>query len=111
MVFSQELNQIKQAARNIIGNNSSLPKVTLLVVGKRHHTRFFPSSKSGTENIPCGLVIDHTVVNPQHFNFYLQSHDSPLGTARSAHCVVITNESEYSASELQVVESKLGMLG
>jgi hypothetical protein len=76
------------------------PKITMLVVGKRHHTRFYlkidlPAGAKNT-NLNAGLIIDHTVVNPQYDNFYLQSHDSPEGTARSGDYVVIVNESGYT---------------
>ncbi|CAG8961370.1 hypothetical protein HYFRA_00013831 [Hymenoscyphus fraxineus] len=111
MVFAEELPQIQLGAQRAVGNQQSRPKITLLVVGKRHHTRFFPYDRYKEENLTAGLVIDHTVVNPQHFNFYLQSHNSPLGTARSAHYVVIENESGYTPHELQEVTNNLCYTG
>ena len=33
-----------------------LPKITLLVVGKRHHTRFFDMSQGTAQNPACGTV-------------------------------------------------------
>ena len=53
------------------------PKITMIVVGKRHHVRFFPQSpaeadKSG--NCPAGTVVDQDITHPTEFDFYLQSH-------------------------------------
>jgi eukaryotic translation initiation factor 2C len=120
MVHLEELPQIKEGCRRVIASEklpptTSLPKITLLVVGKRHHTRFFPYKKSRgysigdkttDKSLPAGLIIDHTVVNAHQFSFYLQSHDSPLGTAKSGHYVVIVNESEYTSKKLQEIVSK-----
>lgn len=58
-------------------------------------------------NLPSGLVVDTEVVDPTYPNFYLQSHDSPLGTARSAHYVIIENQSTYSMVTLQQLVSYL----
>lgn len=123
MVYQEELRQIKQAVTNIavLRKVEFQPKITLLVVGKRHHTRFFPKKspvkdkpiragdRESDYNIQAGLVIDHTIVTPHHCSFYLQSHDSPQGTAKTGHYVIITNESEYSLDALQQLVSHLGL--
>lgn len=82
-----------------------LPRITLLVVGKRHHTRFYPMRSAGKmmDNFQAGLVVDTVVVSPDKNDFYLQSHDSALGTARSAHYIVLHNTSNYTLNELQEV--------
>ncbi|TGO08682.1 hypothetical protein BTUL_0196g00060 [Botrytis tulipae] len=94
--------------------NSWCPKITLLVVGKRHHTRFFPKLAQNIKfnnNLPSGLVIDSGVVTPNHFSFYLQSHDSALGTARSAHYIVIINESDYTPESIQETTNTICFTG
>lgn len=52
------------------------PKITIIVVGKRHHVRFFPRNENEgdrkSKNCPAGLVIDRAIVNPVEFDFYLQ---------------------------------------
>lgn len=54
------------------------PKVTFIVVQKRHHTRFFPSDfREGvgkSRNVPPGAIVDHTVTSSESFDFYLCSH-------------------------------------
>lgn len=59
------------------------PKVTFIVVGKRHHIRFAPSH-SGTGdrsgNCPAGFVVDDKITSPGIFDFYLQSQGGLLGS-------------------------------
>jgi eukaryotic translation initiation factor 2C len=85
------------------------PPITLLVVGKRHHSRFYPINpgppRTPTANFWSGLVVDRTVTSPERADFYLQSHDSALGSAKSAHYVVIENESRYTMDEFQELVS------
>ena len=109
MVKLGELPLIKagcsKAGLQFLRNPGWCPSITLLVVGKRHHTRFFKldPDNSNTANLPSGLVVDTEVVDPTCSNFYLQSHDSPLGTAKPGHYVVIENESDYSMGQLQIL--------
>lgn len=59
------------------------PKLTFIVVGKRHHIRFFPKDKERAEksgNAPAGLVVDREITSPGMFDFYLQSHAGILGS-------------------------------
>jgi hypothetical protein len=103
MVKDKELPQIETACKQFGASNGKpnwKPLITLIVVGKRHHARFYPDPDS-EHNLRAASCMDSTVVAPDQFNFYLQSHDSPLGTARTDHYVVITNRSGYSAKELQ----------
>lgn len=117
-VNEQEFPQIKEgcadAFKSLCQTNPELrkqasydPKITLVVVGKRHQTRFFPpgnahrsqTSKSG--NFRPGLLVDSVICHPYYFDFYLQAHDSIKGTARSAHYRVLQNEMNFQAPDLQ----------
>lgn len=114
MVKDEELIQIRKAVANakagaqvdnvpkkVLDFASAWdPKITLIVVGKRHHARFFPNP-AGEKNLNAGSCIDDKVTAPNQFNFYLQSHESPIGTARTGHYVVIVNECGYTPKELQ----------
>lgn len=91
-----------------------VPKITLIVVIKRHHARFYPAGwvseegrtdKKTVHNLPCGTVADTVVVTPNHWSFYLQSHYSGLGTARSALYVVLEDTADYKPRDLQMVVS------
>ena len=74
------------------------PTITIIIVGKRHHVRFFPApnvaDRSG--NCPAGTVVDRDVVHPTEFDFYLQSHGGLLGTSRPAHYSVLYDENKFS---------------
>ncbi|KAG8815264.1 Protein argonaute-2, partial [Serendipita sp. 399] len=54
------------------------PTLTFIVVGKKHHIRFFPSPDlaDAKENALPGTVIDTDITTPEpnQFDFYLQSH-------------------------------------
>ncbi|KAF2432255.1 Piwi-domain-containing protein [Tothia fuscella] len=81
-------------------------KVTFIVVGKRHHTRFFPTHQGQYQsarntNVRNGLVVDHTITLPDKVNFFLQSHAAIQGTAKSAHYVVLQDEIEFAMNDLQ----------
>lgn len=75
------------------------PKITIVIVGKRHHTRFYPTdsnfvdkghfaSKADKENkIPIGnplngTVVDRGITMMKGWDFYLQSHVALKGTVR-----------------------------
>jgi eukaryotic translation initiation factor 2C len=101
MVYTEEIPQIGVAVSEIkvFPKNEKFENwnasITLLIVGKRHHARFYkrPTLKL---NIDAGMVVDHTVVALTPLNFYLQSHDSSMGIARNGYYVVIVNETNYS---------------
>ncbi|PPQ98553.1 hypothetical protein CVT24_004044 [Panaeolus cyanescens] len=99
-VLEQELPLLKKACADLRID----PKITIIVVGKRHHVRFFPQNdqsgdKSG--NCPAGTVVDREIAHPTEFDFYLQSHGGLLGTSRPAHYSVLYDENGFSADALQ----------
>ncbi|KAJ7608108.1 argonaute-like protein [Mycena polygramma] len=74
------------------------PRLTFIVVGKRHHVTFFPSPneqivKDGkTGNCRPGLVVHTGLSNPRFPDFYLQSHMAIQSTSRSAHYTILRDE-------------------
>lgn len=96
------------------------PTITLIIVGKRHHVRFFPrSDNEGDRSGNCfaGTVVDSDVVNPVEFDFYLLSHGGILGTSRPAHYNVLLDENKFtyvllnnfSASVLSMLTLRSGL--
>ena len=78
------------------------PAITIIVVGKRHHVRFFPinpqdpkQADKRSENCKAGTIVDSDIVHPTEFDFYLQSHAGLLGTSRPAHYSVLYDESDF----------------
>ncbi|KAG8885868.1 hypothetical protein FRB97_009030 [Tulasnella sp. 331] len=86
------------------------PKLTVVIVGKRHHNRFFPANQKDADksgNAPAGLVIDREITNPLEFDFFLQSHGGLLGTSRSAHYSCLVDENSFTADDLQQLSFSL----
>ena len=99
------------------------PQITFLIVGKRHHTRFYPSEEGqtyegganrgyGSEakknlngNLHPGFVIDQVVTHPLCYDFYLQSHSAIQGTARAAHYFVLRNDMKLEPNHLHDIVS------
>ncbi|SJK96819.1 uncharacterized protein ARMOST_00065 [Armillaria ostoyae] len=81
------------------------PKITFIVVGKRHHMRFFPKNDRDKDarsgNLLPGTVIDQAITNPVEFDFYLQSHGGIHGTSKSSHYNVVHDEFGFSADAIQ----------
>jgi eukaryotic translation initiation factor 2C len=88
-----------------VGKNANAKlKLTFVVVGKRHNTRFYPTDTQNCTryeqndktrcnmNVAPGLLVDRVITDPTRFNFYLQSHQAIKGTARSAHYHVLVDE-------------------
>ncbi|KAF8525186.1 Piwi domain-containing protein [Hysterangium stoloniferum] len=78
-------------------------KLVYIVVGKRHHIRFFPPNGGGDRSGNCeaGLVVDQVLVHPIEYDFYLQSHTGILGTSRSAHYTVLLDELDLPSDGIQ----------
>ncbi|KAJ3309017.1 hypothetical protein HDU76_003748, partial [Blyttiomyces sp. JEL0837] len=93
-VKTEELESVFLACREI--RRGYRPDVTVLIVQKRHHVRFFPLSRddeSRSGNVRPGTVVDSDVTHPS--NFGLQ------GTSRPTHYLVIHDENRFTADSLQ----------
>ncbi|KAL6513810.1 argonaute 5 [Orobanche minor] len=110
-VLLHEMDAIRKACNSIEENY--MPKVTFVVVQKRHHTRLFPSNHGDRQsvdrsgNILPGTVVDTKICHPQEFDFYLCSHAGIQGTSRPAHYHVLFDEIGFKADQLQVLTNFL----
>ncbi|KAH9035274.1 argonaute-like protein [Lactarius hengduanensis] len=105
-IIKNELPLIRNACKKLGFN----PTITLIIVGKPGHVRFFPRSENEGDrsgNCPAGTVVDSDVVNPVEFDFYLQSHGGLLGTSRPAHYNVLVDENRFTADGLQALSYAL----
>ncbi|KAF9226544.1 argonaute-like protein [Gyrodon lividus] len=98
-VLDQEVDALKAACKEL----GIDPKITVIVVAKRHHVRFFPRQGEGDKsgNCPAGTVVDQIVAHPTEFDWYLQSHGGLLGTSRPAHYNVLYDDNKFNADSLQ----------
>ncbi|KZL66534.1 rna interference and gene silencing protein, partial [Colletotrichum incanum] len=72
-----------------------LPHFTVVIVGKRHHTRFYPTREADADrssNPKPGTIVDRGVTEARNWDFFLQAHATIQGTARPAHYFVVLDE-------------------
>jgi hypothetical protein len=74
-----------------------LPRLSIVIVGKRHNTRFYPTNEqdSNRENPNPGTVVDRGVSEARNWDFFLQAHSALQGTARPAHYFTVWDEIFY----------------
>lgn len=98
-VIDKELPLLKKACKDLYPAKDTakgLPRMAIMVVGKRHNTRFYPTSadsadKKGVNPSP-GTVVDRGISESRHWDFYLQAHAALQGTARPAHYFTVWDE-------------------
>lgn len=82
-------------------------KMTVVVVQKRHHTRFFPGNTGvgkddrKNNNVPAGTIVDDVIVRPTENQFYLVSHQSIQGVAKPTKYCILLDEAKHSIDDLQ----------
>ena len=59
-----------------------MPKLTIIVVDKRHHTRFYQEKNKVYQNPQAGTIVDTVVTIPRNLDFFLQIHHAIKGTAK-----------------------------
>ncbi|KAJ7052794.1 argonaute-like protein [Mycena amicta] len=102
-VIEEELPEIKAAFRATPVPNYN-PKLTIVICGKRHHTRFYPADAAdaaGDGNPKAGTVVDRGVTAVYDFDFFLQAHGGLQGTTRPTHYYVVHDEIGFTADLLQ----------
>ncbi len=98
VVLDNELPLLRKACKELYPANDSkkgLPHMSIIIVGKRHNTRFYPTSQQTADSTsnPCsGTVVDRGVTEALNWDFFLQSHTALHGTARPAHYFVVLDE-------------------
>ncbi|KAI4727686.1 Piwi-domain-containing protein [Aureobasidium sp. EXF-10728] len=109
LVLDRELPPIQKAFEKLYGPRT--PRVVLIVVGKRHHTRFYPTDNKSmdqkTGNPMPGTVVDRGVTSHYLWDFFLQAHKGLQGTARPAHYIVLKDELNFGQNELEAFVHKL----
>ncbi|GAA5918662.1 hypothetical protein JCM1841_002301 [Sporobolomyces salmonicolor] len=83
------------------------PKLTFIACLKRHHLRAFEQRGNHIQNIVPGTIIDTGIVDARAFDFYAASHKGLLGTTRPTRYVVLADEQNISADDLQGVTNSL----
>ncbi|KAI0144610.1 RNA interference and gene silencing protein [Xylariaceae sp. FL1272] len=98
VVLDNELPALREACQELYkpsDTTAGLPKITIVIVGKRHNARFYPTEpRDGDKggNPVHGTVVDRQVTEARNWDFFLQSHTAIQGTARPAHYYVIYDQ-------------------
>ncbi|KAK7683759.1 hypothetical protein QCA50_013135 [Cerrena zonata] len=104
-VISEEMPEIKAAFKKFSTPQQPYsPKLTIVICGKRHHTRFYPTEAENADkdgNPRPGTVVDRGVTAVYEFDFFLQAHGGLQGTTRPTHYYVVHDEIGFGADQLQ----------
>ncbi|KAL4872284.1 hypothetical protein BDV12DRAFT_162657 [Aspergillus spectabilis] len=98
LVTEKELPLLKAACRGIYPASDTaqnLPRFSIIIVGKRHHTRFYPTRHEDADrsnNPQNGTVVDRGITEARNWDFFLQAHTALKGTARPAHYYTVWDE-------------------
>jgi eukaryotic translation initiation factor 2C len=99
MVLSQELPQLRRACAEVYpatDTKKDFPRFTIVVCGKRHKTRFYPTTAEGCDinshNTKPGTVVNRGVTEARNWDFFLQAHAALQGTARLCHYYIVHDE-------------------
>lgn len=108
-VLREESPAIDAAVNKVYPPKGAKPKVSIIIVGKRHHTRFYPTQKAEADqrsgNCVNGTVVDRGVTSERIWDFFLQAHTGIQGTARPAHYVVVQDRIGLGADALEQLVS------
>ncbi|KAH0569133.1 hypothetical protein KQX54_021841 [Cotesia glomerata] len=108
-VMHFELQAIKNACRRFGQPSRYEPKITLLVVQKRHHIRLFPTGIKNSDdqdrgkNVQAGTIVDSNITHPSHVDFYLVSHASIQGTARPTKYRCLWDDNKMSEDDIETL--------
>ncbi|KZT63105.1 argonaute-like protein [Daedalea quercina L-15889] len=105
IVVAEEMPEIKKAFQKFnTAQKPYSPKLTIVICGKRHHTRFYPTETQHADrlgNPKAGTVVDRGVTSVYDFDFFLQAHGGLQGTTRPTHYYVVHDEIKFPADGLQ----------
>ncbi|EEU33537.1 uncharacterized protein NECHADRAFT_89387 [Fusarium vanettenii 77-13-4] len=97
-VVNEELPRLRKACTEVYpasDQKRGLPHFTIVIVGKRHHTRFYPTKETDADrsgNPKPSTIIDRGVTEAHNWDFFLQAHAAIQGTARPGHYIIVLDE-------------------
>ena len=107
-VLVHEVRAVQEACMTL--EKDYRPRITFVVVQKRHHTRLFCEDKrdaSGrAQNVPPGTTVDSGITHPYEFDFYLCSHYGIQVVGRNSTLLAFTFNLKQLASFKMVFSSQ-----
>ncbi|KDR79292.1 hypothetical protein GALMADRAFT_137154 [Galerina marginata CBS 339.88] len=114
IVVNEELPAIRLACSKFDTTQKAYrPAMTIVICGKRHHTRFYPTEAADADqngNPRSGTIVDRGVTAVYNFDFFLQAHGGLQGTTRPTHYYVVHNTIGLQADELQVLTNSVSYM-
>ena len=98
IALDEELPALRTACEGVYSTaqtKAGRPHITIIIVGKRHNTRFYPTRKEEADrggNPMNGTIVDRGVTEARNWDFFLQAHAAIQGTARPAHYYVVYDQ-------------------
>lgn len=96
-VLNYELDDIVKAYKHL--GEGDIPKFTVIVAQKNHHTKLFQAS--GSKYVPPGTIVDMKIVHPRNYDFYMCAHAGMIGTSWPTHYHVLLDEIGFSPDQFQ----------
>ncbi|KAI6190622.1 hypothetical protein M3Y97_00138500 [Aphelenchoides bicaudatus] len=88
-------------------NNKIDIPLTIMPVTKKNNFPPDQCKKNYEFNVPHGIVVDSTIVNPIFNEFFLMSHSAPSGTANIPRYTVVFDQNSYSMNVLEELSHNL----
>ncbi|KAL8715518.1 MAG: hypothetical protein Q9220_000854 [cf. Caloplaca sp. 1 TL-2023] len=109
-LLQEELPQMRKACQ-VRYTGGKQPKISIIVCGKRHHTRLYATNPKDanerTGNPQNGTIVDRGITMEHGWDFFLIAHHAIHGTARPTHYVVILDENAMNADGLESMTHSL----
>lgn len=107
MVLEKEKSQLDTVFAGLYGTlNKPLPKLTIIVVDKRHHTRFYEGNSGAYTNPSAGTIVDSVVTMPRNLDFFLQAHHAIKGTAKPTRYILLWDDNRWTAEQIETLVSR-----
>ncbi|KAL9021543.1 MAG: hypothetical protein Q9185_001274 [Variospora sp. 1 TL-2023] len=116
MVLKQEVSAIDaKCAQMYPRKNQEPPDLLVIICGKRHRTRFYPTNaehadQTRNQNTRSGTVVDRGVTSEKFWDFFVQPHTAIQGTAKPCHCTVIRADKNFAPDVVQRLTHNLSYL-
>ncbi|XP_034580987.1 protein argonaute 18-like [Setaria viridis] len=110
-ILEKEIPEIEKAWKSLYNNEK--PQITYNALQKSHQRRLFPNSNKckallgDRGNVEHGTVIDREMCQPTEFDFFLCSHPATKGPSRPVQYLVLRDENNFTADELQSLTNNL----
>ncbi|KAL8653968.1 MAG: hypothetical protein Q9226_003623 [Calogaya cf. arnoldii] len=115
-VLLEEISAIEEMCKvKYTSKNFKVPKIVVIICGKRHQTRFYPTKEEDADqqhnyNTRSGTVVDRSITSEYLYDFFIQAHAALKGTAIPCHYTVIRDDIQIGPDAMQKITHSLSYL-